>query len=213
VIQSEVIIIATKDSAIEAVSKKVLDSALKPPRIMVHLAGSVPSTVLPARKGIDRLTLHPMQTFSEPNGDLLRGIYWMASSDSARAIRWARQFVTELGGRGLVVLPGESLPLYHAMAVFSSNFITLLLAAVEEMGRSLHQDPKRIKAALRPLAETALKNALKEPAMSMLTGPISRKDFETIEKHQKALKALDPKLRAIYDGFLSFALESGTPKR
>src|SRR5665213_1186511 len=158
VIQSEVIIIATKDSAIGAVAKKALASALKPPRIMVHLAGSMPSTVLPARKGIDRLTLHPMQTFSEPNGDLLRGIYWMASSGNASAIRWARKFVTDLGGKGLIVLPAESLPLYHAMTVFSSNFITLLLAAVEEIGRSLHQDPKRIKSALRPLAETALKN-------------------------------------------------------
>ena len=212
VIQSEVIIIATKDSAIADVAKKALASALKPPRIMVHLAGSMPSTVLPARKGIDRLTLHPMQTFSEPNAELLRGIYWMASG-SSKAIYWARQFVTDLGGKGLIVLPAEALPLYHAMTVFSSNFITLLWAAIEEISEELGQNPKRIKAALRPLAETALKNALIEPANEVLTGPIKRKDFETIEKHQKALKALDPKLRAIYDGFLSFALESGTSKR
>src|SRR5665213_2700490 len=129
------------------------------------------------------------------------------ASGSSKAIYWARQFVTDLGGKGLIVLPAEALPLYHAMTVFSSNFITLLWAAIEEISEELGQNPKRIKAALRPLAETALKNALIEPANEVLTGPIKRKDFETIEKHQKALKALDPKLRAIYDGFLSFALE------
>ena len=154
-----------------------------------------------------------MQTFSEPNADLLRGIYWMASSDSTKAIRWARQFVADLGGKGVIVLPGDALALYHAMAVFSSNFITLLLGAIEEMSESLGQNPKRMKAALRPLAERALQNALSHPAQSVLSGPISRKDFTTIRKHQRALRALDPKLRAIYDAFLSFALESGTAKR
>jgi predicted short-subunit dehydrogenase-like oxidoreductase (DUF2520 family) len=212
VIQSDVVIIATKDSAIADVAKKALASALKPPRIMVHLAGSLPSTVLPGRKGIERLTLHPIQTFSEPNGELLRGIYWMASG-STKAIYWAREFVTDIGSKGLIVLPAEALPLYHAMTVFSSNFITLLMGAVEEISEELGQNPKRMKSALRTLAETALQNALAEPASEVLTGPISRKDFETIEKHQRALKALDPKLKAIYDGFLSFALKSGTSKR
>jgi predicted short-subunit dehydrogenase-like oxidoreductase (DUF2520 family) len=213
VIQSDVIIIAAKDEAIAQVSKKALTSALKPPKLMVHLAGSLAPSVLPSRKGMARLTLHPIQTFSEPNSDLLRGIFWMASSESPTAIRWARHFIVDVGGKSLIVLPGDSLPLYHAMTVFSSNFITLLWAAIEEISEELGQNPKRLKAALRPLAEKALENALSNPAREVLTGPFARKDFETIEKHQKALKALDPKLRAIYDGFLSFGLKSGTTKR
>ncbi len=206
VIQSDVIIIAVKDEAIPAVANKALESALKPPRIMAHLAGSVPYTVLPKRKGVARLTLHPIQTFSEPNGDLLREIFWMASSDSPSALHWARQFVADLGGKGTLTLPPEALPLYHAMMVFGSNFITLLFAAIEEMSEELGLPIKRTKAAVRPLAEHALRIALTNQAREVLTGPIQRNDTATIEKHQKALKALDPKLRAIYDAFLEQAL-------
>jgi len=64
-----------------------------------------------------------------------------------------------------------------------------------------------MKAALRPLAERSLQNALSNPALSVLSGPISRKDFATIHKHQKALSAVNPKLRKIYDAFLAVGLE------
>ncbi len=204
VIQSDIIIIAAKDDAIAAVSKKALDSVLKPPEIMVHLAGSMPPSVLPKRKGIARLTLHPIQTFSEPDADLLRGIFWMASSDSSKALHWARRFVADLSGKSVIILPPEMLPLYHAMTVFSSNFITLLFAGIEEISRELGPNPQRMKAALRPLAERALENVLKAPAKEVLTGPIKRKDLATLDKHRKALAALDPKLRAIYDAFVAF---------
>jgi predicted short-subunit dehydrogenase-like oxidoreductase (DUF2520 family) len=212
-VDSEVIIVATKDEKIAEVAKKALRVASKKLNLMVHLAGSLPSTILPKQPGVMRLTLHPLQTFSKPEAALLRGIYWMASSDDPKAIRWARQFVADLGGKGVIVLAAEQLPVYHAMTVFGSNFITLLFEAIEEISESLGQNSKRMKAALRPLAGKALQNVLTEPANEVLTGPIKRKDFATIEKHQKALKALDPKLRAIYDAFLTYALESGTPKR
>ncbi len=204
-IDSEIIIIASKDSEIAAVSKKAIAAASNKLRIVVHLAGSLPSGILPSRPGLARLTLHPAQTFPKPSGHLLRGIYWMASSDSAEAIRWAGQFTKSLGGNGIITLNGKDLALYHAMTVFSSNFITLLFSGVEAMASTLGQNPKKMKAVLRTLAEQSLENALTKPATSVLSGPIARKDFATIEKHQKALKSLDPRIQAIYKAFWSTA--------
>ena len=151
-IDSEIIIIAAKDDEIAAVSKKAIAVASKKLRIIVHLAGSLPSTILPERGGISRITLHPIQTFTKPSGHLLRGIYWMASSGSREALQWASKFTKGLGGNGVIVLPAESLPLYHAMTVFGSYFITLLFSGLEEMASDLGQNPKRMKAALRSLA-------------------------------------------------------------
>ncbi len=212
-IDSEIIIIATKDDEIAAVSTKAIAVAPKNLRLIVHLAGSLPSTILPSLPSVSRLTLHPIQTFTKPSGHLLRGIYWMASSDDPSAIRWASQFTKGLGGNGVIVLPAKALPLYHAMTVFGSNFITLLFSGIEEMASSLGQNPKRMKAALRALAEQSLKNAIAKPAKSVLSGPISRKDFATIQKHQKALKLLDPRIQAIYKAFLDYGVTLGTPKR
>ena len=137
----------------------------------------------------------------------------MASSDSIEAIQWAKPFTKGLGGNGVIVLPAESLPLYHAITVFGSNFITLLFSGIEAMASDLGQNPKRMKAALRSLAEQSLENAITKPAKSVLSGPISRKDFATIQKHQKALKELDPRISAIYKAFLDHGVTLGTPKR
>jgi predicted short-subunit dehydrogenase-like oxidoreductase (DUF2520 family) len=207
VFNADIIIIAAKDDKIAEVAQKVISSVKRQPKIIVHLAGSQPATILPERRRLMRLTLHPLQTFPKADSALLQEIYWMASSEDAAAIRWAKKFTSEFAPKGLIVLPGDALPLYHAMTVFSSNFITLLFSVIEEISASLGQDAKKIKTALRPLAEKSLLNALSQPAKSVLSGPISRKDTETIRKHQNALKSLDPKLRKIYDAFVEFGME------
>ncbi len=203
--ESDVLIVAAKDEKISDVARKALKQFKKKPRFIVHLAGSLESTVLPFASGVARLTLHPIQTFPKPDAGLVKGIYWMASSDDPAAIRWARQFVASLGSRGIISLPKEALPLYHTMTVFGANFTVLLLAAIEQMSEKLGEDPKRMKSALRPLIEQALTNGLSKPAKNVITGPIARQDYTTISKHQRALKALNPQIRAIYDAFLHYA--------
>jgi predicted short-subunit dehydrogenase-like oxidoreductase (DUF2520 family) len=212
-IDSEIIIIATKDDEIHAVSERAIAAASKKLRLIVHLAGSLPSTILAASPGVARLTLHPIQTFPEPSGHLLRGIYWMASSSNREAIRWANEFTKGLGGNGIITLKSEALPLYHAMTVLGSNFITLLFSGIEQISTELGQPPKRMKAALRPLARQSMENAIAKPARSVLSGPIARKDSATIRKHEKALKGLDPRILAIYEAFLKYGVTLGTPKR
>jgi predicted short-subunit dehydrogenase-like oxidoreductase (DUF2520 family) len=206
VFNADVIIIAAKDDKIAEVARKAISSIKRKPKITVHLAGSLPSTILPERRQVMRLTLHPLQTFPKADSALLQEIYWMASSENAAAIRWAKKFTSEFAPKGVIVLPGDALPLYHAMTVFSSNFITLLFSAIEEISTSLGQDAKKMKSALRPLAEKSLLNVLSQPAKSVLSGPISRNDTETISRHQEALKSLDPKIKEIYDAFVEFGL-------
>ena len=205
-IDADVLIIATKDDVTAMTAIKALHTCKTPPKIMLHLAGSQSPNVLPDVSGMSRLTLHPIQTFPKPDVKLLSGIYWMASSENSKAIAWAKKFVRALGGKGIIVLKPDELPLYHAMTVFSANFITLLGEAIEEMSTTLGQNPKRMKAALTPLMERALSNALQKPAAEVLTGPFKRKDFDTIKKHQSALQKTSPNLRKIYDAFLNYAV-------
>jgi predicted short-subunit dehydrogenase-like oxidoreductase (DUF2520 family) len=205
-IQPDVLIIATRDDAIAQTAEKALAACKTPPRIIAHLSGSQPNTILPKQKGVARITLHPMQSIATPDRDLFKGIMWMASSNDRVAIRWAQDFVRSLGSTGVIVLPAESLPLYHAMTVFSSNFVTMLLSSIEKIATTLGRDPKKMKLALEPLLQRSLENALRNPAKEVLTGPIKRRDMETIKKHQLALEKADPNLRKIYDAFLNYGL-------
>ena len=205
--QNEVVIIAVKDDKIAEVSNRILAGYKfwEWPLLVVHTAGSRSSAEIVDRASVHRLTLHPIQTFPKSDAGLFRGIYWMASSADADALKWAKQFTKALSAKGLIELPTESLAVYHAVTVFASNFITVLVQAIEQMSMKLKQDPKRMKAALQPLMRSALRNALAKPAREVLTGPIARNDVATIRKHQQALKAIDPKLRKLYDAFLVVA--------
>jgi len=200
---ADVLMIATKDDKITEVAKRAVAQAPNV-KLVVHLAGSMASDSLPNRRM--RLTLHPIQTFPKADDSLLTGIYWMASSNDAAGIRWARTFTTALGGKGVIELPSDALPLYHAMTVFSSNFFTLLVHAIEQISVELGENPKRMKAALRPLMRAAVRNALEKPARDVLTGPIARNDLATIRKHRQALKAMSPELRKLYDAFINVAM-------
>src|SRR5437870_1097795 len=66
-LNADVLIVATKDEVIAEIARKALLSTERTPKLMVHLAGSMPGTVLPARNGMGRLTLHPIQTFPKPD--------------------------------------------------------------------------------------------------------------------------------------------------
>jgi predicted short-subunit dehydrogenase-like oxidoreductase (DUF2520 family) len=201
----QVLIIAVKDDMIAEVAKRAMNACGPNLRLIVHLAGSQPSTILPYRKGIERLVLHPIQSFPKPSAKLFEGISFAAASDDAEALTWAKTFVKLLRAKEVLILPNKSLPLYHAMLVLGANTITLLLAVVEELAGELDLDPPTIKKAMTPLLRSSLENALRQPAMTTLTGPFSRADTESIKAHKRALKHSPKTIRAIYKALEAFA--------
>src|SRR5205085_12659527 len=140
-----------KDSEIAGVAKTVLESAGKNLKLLVHCAGSRESRILPYRAGVARLTFHPIQTFAEADPSLLKNIYYMASSDDAYAKKWAKKFVRNIGGSGVIEVKGESLALYHTLTVFASNFTILIGGAIELLSKSLKISPAVMKKAVAPL--------------------------------------------------------------
>jgi predicted short-subunit dehydrogenase-like oxidoreductase (DUF2520 family) len=210
----EVIFICSKDSEIVRVAKKALKSSGKNLKLLVHCAGSRESTILPTRSTsvthalqVARLTLHPIQTFAEADAKLLKNIYYMASSDDAYAKKWAKRFVKDIGGIGMIEVRGKDLPLYHALVVFASNFTMLIGGVIEILSKSLRIPPAKMKRAIAPLMQKSLGNVLQNDASKILTGPLARKDYSTILKHRIALRSQPAALRKIYEGFVMLAEE------
>ncbi len=202
----EVIFICTKDDKLGDVAARVMKAAGKNLKLLVHCAGSRESTILPSRAGVARLTLHPMQTFAEADESLLENIYYMASSRDVFAKKWAKKFVQDIGGNGVIEIQGKDLPLYHTLVVFASNFTTLIGGSIELLSRSLHIPPKKMKNAVAPLMRKSLENVLEKDAAKVLTGPLARRDHSTILKHRIALPSQPAALRKIYEGFVMLAL-------
>jgi len=205
----DVIIICSKDDTIVRTARKAVRNSGKNLKLLVHCSGSNRSTILPdsnsAGSHIARLTLHPIQTFPHPDPDLLKGIYYMASTDDRFAKTWANAFVKRMHGKGVLHISAKDLPLYHTLVVFASNFTTLLGGSLEILSRSLGIAPTKMKRAVMPLMKKSLDNVLHTNAADVLTGPLVRNDRSTLLKHRNALAGQPAPLRAIYEGFVELA--------
>ncbi len=203
----EVIIIATKDDAIAETAWRATSFAGNNLKLIVHSAGSQPSSILPKLPKVGRLMLHPIQTFPKGDPAPFKGIIFAAECTGKESLAFARDFTKSLGATNVIRLTAKQLPLYHAMTVFAANFITLLGASVEKLSSELRLDKKMVKKAVAPLMRTSLENVLAGNAKDVLTGPIARGDSETIKVHLKALKP-SPELSTLYAAFVNLAKSS-----
>ena len=101
----------------------------------------------------------------------------------------------DLGGRPFR-LPDAQRPLYHAAAVFASNYLVAVSGAADVLF-SRAGVPEAL-AAMRPLQEATLANVHRLGPRAALTGPAVRGDARTIDRNLSAIAATDPELLAPY---------------
>lgn len=143
-------------------------------------------------------TLHPLQAITDPVSALrlLPGTYFGVSGDP-RLLPILQDFVQALGGRPLTI-PDAAKPLYHAAAVFASNYIVTCFAQAVDLLVRLGIDPDDAAHALLPLTQGAVANLQSPGLPQALTGPISRGDAGTLTVHQEQLASYDAGLLPLY---------------
>lgn len=165
--------------------------------VAFHLSGALGTDPLAPlmRQGYEVGTLHPLQTLADPvlGARQLRGVYF-AISGEPNALGTARRIVHHLGGTSLSV-PVSQRPLYHAAAVFASNYLAGLMNAAGRLLVQVGLAEDEALAAILPLARGGLENLERMGPLRALTGPISRGDLETVRLH---LRTLEPRERSLY---------------
>ena len=121
----------------------------------------------------------------------------------------ARRILHHLGA-SLLTVPVSRRPLYHAAAVFASNYLSGLIAAAARLMTQAGVPEAEALPAILPLARGSLENLERMGPVHALTGPISRGDLETVRLH---LRTLDPRERSLYAALgleiLQLAVEGG----
>lgn len=192
----DALIIATADGAIERVAAKVEPSAKC---VVLHLSGSLGLEVLsthPRRGAMHPLV--PLPTAELGARRLRSGITFAVAGDDR-----VGDLVDSLNGVAVKVAE-EDRALYHAAACVASNHVVALLGQVERLAAAagLPLD------AFLGLSRAALDDVATLGPRSALTGPASRGDWNTIERHLAALP--DPE-RAGYQAGVALALELAAP--
>jgi predicted short-subunit dehydrogenase-like oxidoreductase (DUF2520 family) len=192
-----ILILAVPDDVIHEVANDVARAGHAPRGCAaVHLSGALSTDVLAplAGAGFAVGSLHPLQTVADPwsGADRLRGCAYALAGDPA-ALLAGRRIVSALDGRALVIPPSLR-PLYHAAAVFASNYV---LAAAAVAARALAEagisEEEAVAAAL-PLMRGTLDNIEQLGFPAALTGPVARGDIDTVRLHLSRLSARERRL-------------------
>ena len=184
--EADLTFLATPDDVIGNVCRALADAgAFRPGSVVAHCSGALPSEVLaPARPaGAHVGSLHPLQSFAsaEEAVRVLPGCRCAIEGDP-EAVGLLRTVAEDIGGRPFVIRP-EAKPLYHAAAVFASNYLVAVEAAAVRLAEAAVIPRAEALDALLPLIRGTVSNIERVGIPECLTGPIARGDAETVRRH------------------------------
>jgi predicted short-subunit dehydrogenase-like oxidoreductase (DUF2520 family) len=181
---SALTIIAVPDGEIPNVVR-----SLKMPRggVAAHTCASLGAEALRPLKPAG--ALHPLRSFADPSraAGLFPGTSCAIDGDP-EATSVLEDFVRAIGGVPLRVRRGRK-ALYHAGAVFASNYVIAVLESALRLLDAAGVPRPEASAALLKLAEGTLENVRSVGIPEALTGPIERGDRGTVSRHVAALLA------------------------
>jgi predicted short-subunit dehydrogenase-like oxidoreductase (DUF2520 family) len=181
------------DAAIPEVARSV-----EPGPWVAHVSGGTPLAALDPH--LHRFSIHPLQTFTTRRGaEQLDGAWAAVTGEGADAL--ARGFeLARLLGLQPFELADDARTLYHAGAVFASNYLVTLHRAAVRLFDAAGAPPR----ALEPLMLRTIENEFE------LTGPIARRDWATVDAHRHAIHEHRPELDELYETLADATLELAT---
>jgi predicted short-subunit dehydrogenase-like oxidoreductase (DUF2520 family) len=177
--EPEVVLLCVPDTAISDVSR-----CLAPGQAWVgHVSGATPLSALAPHER--RFSLHPLQSFDR-SGDpaQLDGAWAAIGGESDEALAVARELAETLGLRPFELAESDR-TLYHAGAVFASNYLVTLQRAAVRLGVPAEGLVRLMRGTIDHGFE--------------LTGPLARGDWATVEAHKQAIRATHPELEHLYE--------------
>lgn len=206
---AEVVVIATPDAAIATACDQVASGgSLRAGVSVAHASGATGLDALGAARdaGATILSIHPLQTCPTVEAALERipGAGFAITSDVEAGLALGERLALDAGGHPFR-LGDDVKPLYHAAAVFASNYLVTVTAIAHELERAAGiDDPAGI---LAPLQEATLANVRRVGPAEALTGPAVRGDAPTVARNLEALAARVPEAVASYVALADLALE------
>ncbi len=211
--ETDVVILTVRDDAITPLATSLATSrAITERHVVLHLSGvqgqEALGPLVTSRAALG--SFHPLQTIVEPElaAARLKGA-WAAVEGMPRAVEAGERIAEDLGMRPFRIAT-KSKAIYHAGAVFASNYLVVVEAIAQRLLRHAGLSDADAWAALRPLVEGTFENLSRHEPREALTGPVVRGDTATIVRHLESLAVDDAKLyRALGRAALELAQKQG----
>lgn len=218
---ADVWLLAVSDSQITPVAQALAlhlqnlgQNNSNPSPIICHFSGALASDQLQALTDIGAYcaSVHPILSFAQ----FEMAVQQFKTSVCAleghpKAIEFFNALLSSWGAQCFEV-KAENKLLYHAAAVFATNFLPVLAHTALQLWQTSGV-PQNISQNLLPaLLNNATANILALGPQAALTGPAARQDFELIQKQLAALQNLNPEIANAYNSLSTLALQMAVSK-
>ena len=203
---ASLVILAVADEGIVPLADRLAGSLsrFESEPVFLHCSGVLDGTALESlrRKGSPVGSCHPLQTFPDrvPRPTPFRGVTFGIEGDAA-ALAAGRELAARLDGRAVEIEPGTK-SLYHLAAVLAGNGTVALIGAARDVMQAAGFDAAEALLALGPLVRASVEGALSSGPEPALSGPVSRGDRATLERHRAALRDWDPSRLELYEALV-----------
>ncbi|MDD2530227.1 MAG: DUF2520 domain-containing protein [Bacteroidales bacterium] len=176
-LDSDLIIIAVTDSAVENVAKKI-----KPKHsIIVHTSGSLDMSILRSYAN-NYGVIYPLQTLSKEKAIKFSEIPICIEGSSEEVMKSLIKLAKRLSKNVSRISSSKRLKL-HLAAVFCSNFTNHLIGIAKEILEKEEISPD----ILNPLIKETVEKAKNNNPFIVQTGPAVREDYYIMQKHLSML--------------------------
>ncbi|WP_454718195.1 Rossmann-like and DUF2520 domain-containing protein [Caulobacter segnis] len=195
----DAVMLSVRDEAIGAVATRLAQAVDPAGLVVFHCSGARDLEPLAPLRGAALAALHPVKAFADPAREVATfdGVVCTLQGDPM-ALEVLAPAVTAIGGEPVVLEAAVDRRLYHAGAVFASNYLTTLVQAALDAHAAAGIDPADSLRILAPILRDALGAILERGPVHALTGPIARGDAATVATQAEALAAHDPALADLY---------------
>jgi len=201
----DLVFLTLPDAAVAPVASEL---AWRAGQAVVHTSGALDLSVLAPAAARDALPggFHPLRAFAlgDSGANAFAGVTIGIAGPPALSAE-LEALADGLGARALRI-DGVDRALYHAAAVFASNFGIALLLAARRAWTLAGLPEAEARAALAPLLAGATANASAMPLERALSGPISRGEPDTVADHLERLRRA-PDLAELYRALSAQLLE------
>ena len=173
--------------------------------VVFHCSGAKASTELQAARDRGALvaSVHPVRSFADPDTVAagFAGTFCGIEGDAA-ALALLEPCFDAIGAR-LVRIDPAAKTVYHAAAVFASNYLVTVLDAALRAYQAAGVPEAVARELARPLALETVANVFRIGPEAALSGPIARGDLATVARQQQAVAAWDAATGRLYQALVA----------
>ncbi len=198
--------LSVSDDQIAAVAQQLADSqVLRPGDVVFHCSGAKASAVLAPVQACGALiaSLHPVRSFADKDACAAAFAGTVCSLEGDEGALQILESCLHAIAAETVRIRAEDKLVYHAAAVFASNYLVTLmdtaLAAYEAAGIPRDMAQKMAE----PLARLTMENVFRIGTEKALTGPVARGDWALVRQQSAAVHGWQPEAGQLYDAMVT----------